>query len=124
MRKIVWLAVAALAVAGCEKKQDHAAKPPRAAETVAADGTRSVPVNVNDDGYDPAKIKAKPGEKLDLVFTRHTKAACGEQVKVADGPVIDLPVGQPVKVAVTVPAKGEVRFACGMDMYQGTILVE
>jgi plastocyanin domain-containing protein len=108
--------------AGCGKKAEPVPPPP-AAPTVAADGTRSIPINVNDEGYDPAKIVAKPGEKLELVFTRHTKAACGAEVKVADGPVTPLPVGEPVKIAVTAPPSGEVRFACGMDMMTGVVIV-
>lgn len=116
--------VVALALGGCEKKAaEHKKPPPPAAATVAADGTRSIPINVNDDGYDPAKIIAKPGEKLELVFTRHGKSSCVSEVKVADGPVTALPLGQPVKIAVTAPPSGEVRFACGMDMVTGVVVV-
>ncbi len=125
MRIVVWLAVAALAfTGGCEKKQAAPAPPPVAAESVATDGTRVVPVNVNDEGFDPAKIRAKAGSSVDLMFTRHTKSECGAQVKVAGGPVIELPVGQPVKVAVKVPPSGELGFACGMDMMTGVIIAE
>ncbi|MBZ0235414.1 MAG: cupredoxin domain-containing protein [Deltaproteobacteria bacterium] len=119
------LAIAvALALVGCEKKADKpAAPPPPAAPTVAADGTRSIPINVNDEGFDPAKITAKPGEKLELVFTRRTKSACGAQVKVADGPVKELAIGEPVTIAITAPPSGQIAFACGMDMMTGVVVV-
>lgn len=124
MSKVVWIAALVLALTGCEKKAAGTkATPAPAPPSVSADGTRSIPINVNDEGYDPSKITAKPGEKLELVFTRHSKAACGAQVKVADGPATDLPLGQPVKIAVTAPPSGEVRFQCGMDMMTGVIVV-
>jgi plastocyanin domain-containing protein len=117
--------VVAVLFLGCEKKGGESSKqaPPPAAPTVAADGTRSIPVNVNDEGFDPAKITAKPGEKLELVFTRRTKSACGAQVKVADGPVTELAVDQPVAIALTAPPSGQLSFACGMDMMTGVVVV-
>lgn len=125
MKSSLFVIAVALALAGCDKstQKKPGAAPPPAAPTVASDGTRSIPINVSDEGYDPAKIGAKPGEKLELVFTRLTKSSCAEQVKVNDGPVTDLPLNEPVKIAVTAPPSGEVRFACGMDMMTGVIVV-
>lgn len=123
-RLALMVLVLTVALAGCEKKADKpAASPPPAAPTVAADGTRAIPINVNDEGFDPAKITAKPGEKLELVFTRRTKSACGAQVKVADGPVTELAVGEPATIAITAPPSGQLAFACGMDMMTGVVVV-
>ena len=38
--------------------------------------------------------------------------------------VVDLPKDKPVEVAVTVPQTGELTFACGMDMFKGTIIAQ
>lgn len=122
MIRFVSVVAMVLALGACEKKSGTKAPPP-APPSVSADGTRTIPINVNDEGYDPSKISAKAGEKLELEFTRRSKGACGEQVKVADGPVIDLPLDKPVKIAVTAPASGEIRFACGMDMMTGVVVV-
>ncbi len=123
MIRFVSIAAMVLALVACEKKTSGSKAPPPAPPSVSADGTRTIPINVNDEGYDPSKITAKAGEKLELEFTRRSKGVCGEQIKVADGPVIDLPLDKPVKIAVTAPASGEVRFACGMDMMTGVIVV-
>lgn len=112
-----------LALGACEKKNSATKPAPPAPPSVSADGTRVIPINVNDAGYDPSKISARPGEKLELEITRRSKSACGEQIKVGDGPLVDLPVDKAVKIAVTAPASGEVRFACGMDMMTGVIVV-
>ncbi len=112
-----------LGLTGCDKKTTKTTAETPPAATVAADGVRSIPVLVKTAGYVPDKITVKPGEKFKLVFTRVDDTACGAQVKVADGKVLDLPMNTPVEVAVTAPASGEVRFACGMDMMTGVIVV-
>jgi plastocyanin domain-containing protein len=57
-----------------------------------------------------------------LVFTRTADSTCIAQLKTPDGKLIDLPMNAPVEVAVTVPASGEVGFACGMDMFHGKVV--
>lgn len=94
------------------------------AGTTGADGIRRIPIDAGNDGYSPDKIVATPNEKLVLVFTRTTEARCLSQVHVADGPMIELPVGKPVEVAITAPDKGAtIKFQCGMDMQSGLIAV-
>ncbi len=116
------LALAALALGACKKDGGEAAKP--APTAVAADGTRVVPIEAGKDGYAPDKIPGKPGEKLKLVFTRTVDSECLAQVKVAGGAPVELPMGKPVEIAVTVPASGQLAFACGMDMFTGVIVAD
>ena len=114
----------ALAAAGCKNdaKVERSAPTPVTAGTVGADGVRRVAVEAGKDGYQPERIGGKPGEKLVLVFTRTLEAACIAQLKTPDGKLVDLPKGTPVEVAVTVPASGELGFACGMDMFHGAVV--
>lgn len=92
--------------------------------TVGADGVRRVAVEAGSKGYQPEKIRAKPGEKFILVFTRTVDGECLSQVKVADGPLVDLPMNKPVEVPVTAPQSGTLAFVCGMDMEHGEIAVQ
>jgi len=117
--------VLALALIACKKETKLAPGPtPVTAGTVGADGIRRVPVEANKEGYTPGQIGGKPGEKLVLVFTRTADSSCIAQLKTPDGKLIDLPMNAPVEVAVTVPASGEVGFACGMDMIRGAVVAE
>jgi plastocyanin domain-containing protein len=123
----VGLAVfSALGVVGCktEGKVEPAQPTPVTAGTVGADGVRRVAVEAGKQGYRPERIGGKPGEKLTLVFTRTVDSTCIAQLKTPEGKLIDLPRGTPVEVAVTVPASGEVGFACGMDMFHGAVVAE
>ena len=113
-----------LLLVGCDKgKKDKAAPPPPpTAPAATIDGMRRVDIAVDKDGYKPDRITGKPGENLDLVFRRTFDAECISKLKTPDGKLVDLPMNTPVEVGVTVPAKGELHFACGMDMFHGTIV--
>lgn len=86
---------------------------------------RRVDIKVTAAGYQPAQVTAQAGEKLILVFTRKGDAGCGNTVVV---PAVhfhaDLEDGKPVEVSVTMPQKGEIKFACGMDMMKGQVVVK
>jgi plastocyanin domain-containing protein len=124
MIRALVVSLACFAAVGCHKDQDKD-KPPAPAAAAAkagADGIRRIAVSATADGYTPDKIPGQPGEKLMLVFTRTVDASCLAQLKTPDGKLVDLPMNQPVEVAVTVPATGEVGFACGMDMFHGVVV--
>lgn len=132
LRVVVASLALVLGISACSKKQDAAPaqKPAVAAPattatgTVGADGVRKVPIEVVKDGYAPDRIPGKPGEKLNLVFTRRVDGHCYEELKTPDGKLVALPKDKPVEIAVTVPQEGEVRFACGMDMLSGVVVAE
>lgn len=128
MRAAIFVAIVAVTLGACSKKE--AAPPKEAAKpsatvttgTVAADGVRTVPIQAGMEGYVPDTIPGKPGEKLKLVFTRTVEGECLRELKTPEGKVVELPMNKPVEVAITVPATGELTFACGMDMFQGKIV--
>jgi plastocyanin domain-containing protein len=112
---------------GCKKDEKKAPPPKQEAPITAGtvDGeVRKVDVMASLNGYNPERIAAKPGEKLTLVFTRTVEGECLSQLRTPDGKVIDLPMNEPVEVPVTVPETGELTFACGMDMFKGTIIAQ
>lgn len=123
MRLAITIALGAALALGACSKDDKAAKAPDPQGTVGPDGVRRVQIDAGKGGYKPDRIPAKPGEKLILVFTRTAEGECLRQIKVAGGEPRELPMNQPVEVEVTVPASGEVKFACGMDMFTGVIAV-
>ena len=120
----------ALSLFGCKKEGADKAAPPAPAvapskpATVAADGVRTVPIEANNDGYTPGSIPGKPGEKLNLVFTRTADSSCISELKAPDGTIHKLPMNEPVTIAVTVPTTGQVEFACGMGMFHGTVVAQ
>lgn len=94
------------------------------AQAAGATGQR-VEVKVNERGYEPSRVSAAVGKPLTLVFTRTSDKGCGDEVVVADHDIRKaLPLNQPVEVTFTPTKKGEVRFSCGMNMYDGAVVVQ
>jgi plastocyanin domain-containing protein len=128
MRATIFAAVVAVTLGACSKKEAEPSSPAKippatvTTGTVAADGVRTVPIQAGMEGYVPDKIPGKPGEKLKLVFTRTVEGECLRELKTPEGKIVELPMNKPVEIAITVPATGELTFACGMDMFQGKIV--
>ena len=131
MKPVLALAFA-LSLVACkkEKKAEPAADKPAATATpntgtVNADGVRVVAIEASEKGYVPDRIPGKPGEKLKLKFTRTVDAEeCLGKLKTPDGKIVVLPKDTPVDVDVTVPADGEIKFACGMEMFFAVVVAE
>jgi plastocyanin domain-containing protein len=91
----------------------------------ASGEARVVLVTVDGAGFHPARIPARVGEPVTLVVTRTTDETCGTEI-VVPAMAIDrkLPLNEKVEITLTPKAKGEIAFACGMDMLKGTIVVD
>ena len=86
---------------------------------------RSIELKVTDKGFEPAEIHVKKGEPLRLIVTRTTDDTCAKKLVVKDAGVRkDLPLNTAVSVELTPTKTGELRYACGMDMVSGVLLVE
>jgi plastocyanin domain-containing protein len=81
-------------------------------------------IAVTDRGFEPSEIQAKRGVPVTLVVTRKTDATCVKEIVMADRNFrADLPLNEPVEVTFTPSEAGELRFACGMDMIAGKVIV-
>lgn len=122
------LVISLFVIAGLACKKDEQKAPPKQEAPVTAgtvtDGVRRIDVTANESGYNPERIAAKPGEKLVLVFTRTVEGECLAELKTPEGKIVPLPMNKPVEVPVTAPESGELTFACGMDMFKGTIITQ
>ncbi len=81
-------------------------------------------VRVGEAGFEPARLTLRAGVPARLTFVRTTDNTCATEVVF---PSLDvkrtLPLNQPVAIDLT-PAKGELTFACGMNMFRGAIVAE
>lgn len=108
---------------------DHSAHVADEELSVAAatltDGVQVIAIRVGPGGYEPSAIELEAGIPAQLVFTRTSGSGCMNQVQIPDLGVgkTDLPLDEAVTVAITPDEAGTFRFACGMDMVRGTILV-
>lgn len=103
--------------------QAEAPEAPKADYIVKAAG-ETVRIEVAANGYTPKTIGIKKGQNVKLEFFRKDAENCGEKLVLPSLNIEkDLPVGKPVVVEVTPTETGELKFACGMDMLRGKLIV-
>jgi len=91
----------------------------------AKEPTQEIQLKVTSDGFEPSEIKVKPGTHVILKVTRTTDQTCATQIKVMEKKLKkELPLNKEVIVALGTLKKGDVKFACGMDMISGHVVVE
>jgi RND family efflux transporter MFP subunit len=86
---------------------------------------QSVTVTLNAKGYQPARVKLKQGVPAQVTFLRKVEATCGTEIVIGEyGIKRELPLNEPVMLEFTPTKTGEFKFACGMDMLRGKIIVK
>ncbi len=82
-------------------------------------------VIVSEKGFEPARVTLRAGAPVRLTFFRTTDATCATEVVIPALKIKrSLPLNQPVDIEFTQEKAGEVAFACGMGMLNGTLVVE
>lgn len=80
---------------------------------------------VVDGGYTPNVVTLKKGIPAKLVFLRKDKSGCLEEVVLPDfGVRTKLAVNVPQAIEISPTETGEFRYACGMNMFYGKVVVK
>jgi plastocyanin domain-containing protein len=84
-----------------------------------------VELQVTEKGFEPSSIDVKPGVPVVLKVTRKTDSTCATQIKIKSKNIKEnLPLNKPMTIALGKLEKGEIHFACGMDMVSGHLIVK
>jgi hypothetical protein len=82
-------------------------------------------VTVSSAGFSPPRISIPAGQAARIAFTRLDAQNCVREVVFPElGIRKALPVGETVYVDLPARPAGELRFACGMGMYKGAIVIK
>jgi hypothetical protein len=96
------------------------AKPPEVAIPSGA-----IRIRIESGGFAPARVQIPAGKPVKLAFIRSADPNCGSKVVFPElGITRDVPVGGAAIVELASQKAGELRFACGMGMYRGSIVVK
>jgi hypothetical protein len=86
--------------------------------------SQAVSVTLTEKGYQPDSIRLRRDVPARLTFTRKVEQGCGTEIVFPDyGIRRELPFNTPVVIEFTPGRKGEFKFACGMDMLRGKLIV-
>lgn len=141
MKRSIWITLSVLALAGlawgcaAQKPADEAQAPAaseaaepaltaeQAVQTTEA-GTE-VTIYVTSEGFVPASVHVPAGKPVTLHVTRKTERTCATELVMAAHEIHQaLPMNQTVDITFTPSEAGELRYACGMDMIAGKIVVD
>jgi len=87
--------------------------------------TQRQEIAVTGDGFSPAQVTVEKGAAVELVFLRKTDGTCAKKVVFPDLKITkELPLNKPVSVSWTPDQAGIVKFACGMNMFKGSVVVK
>lgn len=86
--------------------------------------TQKITVTVTENGFEPNEIKVKDKSHVILQITRKTETTCATNIMLKDLNIKkELPLNQQVEVDLGVLKKGDISFACGMNMITGHIII-
>ena len=95
----------------------------QAAQTKAV--RKEIVLQVTEKGFEPAQLDVSPGTDVTLKVTRKTDSTCATEISIPSKKLKKaLPLNQTVSVDLGKLEKGEIRFACGMNMVSGQIVVK
>ncbi len=114
MRTMLTLALfAAVLLAGCASK------------SATPGGPQRVSIQVTDKGFQPAVVNVHAGSPVTLVVKRTESRTCATELVLKEHGINQpLPLNEEVEITFTPEHAGELTYACGMDMYHGTIRVQ
>jgi plastocyanin domain-containing protein len=85
---------------------------------------QKIALAVTSNGFEPATINVRAGRPVRLIITRRVERTCATAIVLKDyGVKRTLPLNQPVEVRFTPKKAGAIRYACGMDMIAGRLVV-
>jgi plastocyanin domain-containing protein len=85
---------------------------------------QDIDLKVTEKGFEPNQIDVKPGTNVTLKVTRTTDSTCATAIRIPSKKMSkELPLNKTIIMELGKLDKGEIRFACGMDMVSGQIFV-
>lgn len=123
------IAIAAIlgyAVTGCSNKVETAATENQTPMTSATtDGTQKATITIDGGKYTPNLITVEHGKPVELTFKGGQELGCGGTVVFKSlNQSKEVESGKSVTFAFTPDKAGEIPFTCGMDMYDGKVVVK
>jgi RND family efflux transporter MFP subunit len=95
-----------------------------APQTSAQSDVTNARVEVTERGFEPSSLTLPAGVPAHVIFVRLTDKTCAKEIVFPSMNIRRaLPLNQPVVIEFT-PQRGQIAFACGMNMLKGTIVIE
>ena len=95
------------------------------AQNAAQVDVQTAKVTVGEKGYEPTTVALRAGLLARITFVRTTDKTCGTEVVFPSLNIKRaLPLNEPVVVEFTPAKAGEIAFACSINMFRGSVVVQ
>jgi plastocyanin domain-containing protein len=85
----------------------------------------AIAIALTEEGFVPAEVTVPKDQPVTLVVTRKTDRTCAKELVIKSHGIHQaLPLNEPVTITFTPTESGTLRYACGMDMIAGTVVVQ
>lgn len=90
-----------------------------------AGNSQVIDVIVTEKGFEPSSIDVKADQPIVLKVTRKTDSTCATEIQIPSKKVKkDLPLNETVSIDLGKVKKGDLNFACAMNMIKGQLHVK
>jgi plastocyanin domain-containing protein len=126
LNMIVASAVLGFAIAGCSSGTDTSqTETPTQPTSTTSDGVQRATITIDGGKYTPSVVSVERGKPVELTFIGGQELGCGGTVVFKSlSQSKDVESGKSVMFAFTPDEAGEIPFTCGMDMYDGKVVVK
>lgn len=115
-------------MAGMKTDKDSKETKAPATKPSAKTAPQKMEIAVTDKGFEPDKFTVKKGQPVEFVFTRTTDQTFIKEVVLDTGGTTKvqkpLPLNKPVVIKTKFIKAGDLKYACGMNMFSGTVTVQ
>lgn len=122
---IAALVAVVLAAIGCAQKTDAPTDASTVSQTTTTDGVQKATITIDGGKYSPSTVSVEKGKPVELTFTGGKELGCGGTIVFKSlNQTKDVKSGESVTFAFTPDKAGDIPFTCGMDMYDGKVVVK
>jgi plastocyanin domain-containing protein len=91
---------------------------------LAKEKKQEISISVTENGFEPAEVIVNANSPVILKVTRKTDSTCAKEISISSKHIKkDLPLNKMVSIDLGILKNGKIRFACGMDMLSGEIVI-
>lgn len=125
MKLYILIAIAAVVVVGCSAKSEPSAAPEQTSTASSPANVQKATITIDGGSYNPSVVTVERGKPVELTFVGGKELGCGGTIVLKSlNMTKSVESGKSVTFTFTPEAAGDIPITCGMDMYDGKVVVK
>lgn len=125
MKLYILIAIAAVVVVGCSAKSEPSAAQEQTSTASSPANVQKATITIDGGSYNPSVVTVERGKPVELTFVGGKELGCGGTIVLKSlNMTKSVESGKSVTFTFTPEAAGDIPITCGMDMYDGKVVVK